>query len=57
MRVFDSGLTLVSSHLSSGEQEGDELKRNYDYSEIVRRAAFPPDTPTLEPEALSSGRQ
>lgn len=54
-RIFDSGLTIIASHLSSGEQEGDELKRNYDYSEIVRRAQFPPDSSPLEPDSLQAG--
>lgn len=56
LRIFDSGLTIIAAHLSSGEQEGDELKRNYDYSEIVRRGQFPPDTATLEPESLSAAQ-
>lgn len=55
MRLFDTGLALVVAHLSSGEGEGDELRRNYDYSEIVRRAAFPPDTAaTVDPEAVDT---
>ena len=33
LRLYDSGLALVSAHLSSGEADGDELRRNYDYSE------------------------
>lgn len=44
----------MAAHLSSGEQEGDELKRNYDYSEIVRRAQFPTDNPALEPDSLQA---
>lgn len=44
MRIHDSGLAFVCSHLSSGESEGDDQKRNYDYSEIVRRLQFPPDS-------------
>ena len=55
MRVFDSGVTIIAAHLSSGEQEGDELKRNYDYSEIVRRGQFPPDGSALEPDSLQAG--
>lgn len=37
LRIFDTGLSLVVAHLSSGEADGDELRRNYDYSEIMRR--------------------
>ena len=54
MRIFDSGLTIIAAHLSSGEQEGDELKRNYDYSEIVRRGQFPSDNPSLEPDSVQA---
>ncbi len=35
MRVHDSGICLVASHLSSGHAEGDELRRNYDYAEVM----------------------
>ncbi len=55
LRVYDSGMCFVCSHLSSGENEGDELKRNYDYSEIVRRGQFPPDSAVLDPETSLSG--
>lgn len=55
MRIFDTGLALVVAHLSSGEADGDELRRNYDYSEITRRAAFLPDTaPAVDPEAVDA---
>ena len=50
--MYDSGVAFINCHLSSGENEGDELKRNYDYSEIVRRGLFPEDTPGLEPEVV-----
>lgn len=40
--------------MASGENEGDELKRNYDYSEIVRRGQFPPDSASLDPETSFS---
>lgn len=55
LRVYDSGICFVCSHLSSGENEGDELKRNYDYSEIVRRGQFPPDSAVLDPETVLPG--
>lgn len=44
LRVYDTGVAFICAHLSSGESEGDELKRNYDYTEIIRRLQFPPDT-------------
>ena len=53
MRIFDSGICFIASHLSSGEQEGDELKRNADYADIVRRAGFTIDEPSAEPDVLS----
>ncbi|KAL6758898.1 Endonuclease/exonuclease/phosphatase [Haematococcus lacustris] len=40
LQVFDSPLVLVNAHLSAGEQEGDELRRNADVAEILRRADF-----------------
>lgn len=55
MRLYDTGVALVAAHLSSGQADGDELRRNYDYSEVLRRAAFPPDSATaLDPAALSA---
>ena len=54
LRIFDSGLTIMAAHLSSGEQEGDELKRNYDYSEIVRRGQFPADNLPVEPDSAQA---
>ena len=57
LRVYDTALCLLSAHLSSGENEGDELKRNYDYSEIVRRGAFPADVAALDPANALPGQQ
>ena len=57
LRVYDTSLCLLSAHLSSGENEGDELKRNYDYSEIVRRGAFPADVAAVDPAAALPGQQ
>ncbi len=57
LRVYDTALCLLSAHLSSGENEGDELKRNYDYSEIVRRGAFPADVAAVDPAAALPGQQ
>lgn len=55
LRAYDSGLCFICAHLASGEAEGDELKRNYDYSEIVRRGQFPQDTASLDPESDING--
>ncbi|PNH04307.1 Type I inositol 1,4,5-trisphosphate 5-phosphatase 2, partial [Tetrabaena socialis] len=40
MRLFDSSLVFVASHLTAGEAEGDEARRNADVHDILRRAAF-----------------
>ncbi len=40
LRVYDSPLCVVCSHLASGDQEGDELKRNADYADILKRCQF-----------------
>lgn len=41
MRIYDSSAVFINSHFSSGSSEGDELRRNLDFSEIIRRAEFP----------------
>jgi hypothetical protein len=43
MRVYDSPLCIVCSHLASGDAEGDEAKRNAGAAEILRRCTFPTD--------------
>ncbi len=40
LRVYDSTLAIVAAHLTAGDVEGDELKRNADVAEVLRRAAF-----------------
>ena len=50
--MYDTSVCVVGAHLSSGEGEGDDLKRNYDYAEIMRRGAFPVEAAALDPEAL-----
>jgi hypothetical protein len=44
MRVYDAPLVVLCSHLASGDAEGDELKRNSDVAEIMRRCVFPVDS-------------
>lgn len=51
LRLYDTGLAVVAAHLSSGQADGDELRRNYDYSEVLRRAAFLPDSAAPDPAA------
>eukprot|EP00210_Caulerpa_lentillifera_P002032 g1947.t1 len=41
MRIDDSTLVFITSHLASGSHEGDEIRRNLDYKEIIRRTQFP----------------
>uniref|UniRef100_A0A383VSK7 Rho-GAP domain-containing protein n=1 Tax=Tetradesmus obliquus TaxID=3088 RepID=A0A383VSK7_TETOB len=43
LRVHDAGLLLVASHLASGDAEGDELRRNADVADILRRCTFSAD--------------
>jgi hypothetical protein len=50
MRVYDAGVSLVNCHLSSGQGEGDSLKRHADYTEILRRGAYPPDGQSTDME-------
>ncbi|KXZ53716.1 hypothetical protein GPECTOR_6g633 [Gonium pectorale] len=40
LRLFDSSLVLLAAHLTAGEAEGDEVRRNADVADILRRAAF-----------------
>ena len=57
MRVYDTGVSLVNCHLSSGQGEGDSLKRHADYAEILRRGAYPPDGQSTDLEvSLGGGR-
>lgn len=40
LRVYDSSLAIINAHLSSGDNEGDDLRRHADYSEALRRGAY-----------------
>ncbi|EFJ47134.1 hypothetical protein VOLCADRAFT_105199 [Volvox carteri f. nagariensis] len=40
LRLYDSSLVFVASHLTAGDAEGDELRRNADVHDILRRAVF-----------------
>lgn len=46
MSIQESTFCFVCTHLSSGEKEGDELKRNSDIIQILRRTKFPPMSKT-----------
>jgi endonuclease/exonuclease/phosphatase family metal-dependent hydrolase len=41
MSVQETSLCFVCSHLTSGQKEGDELRRNSDVLEILRKTRFP----------------
>jgi hypothetical protein len=55
LRIYDSPLCVVCSHLASGDQEGDELKRNADYAEICKRCVFPTDEELAAAGAAGEG--
>ncbi|EPS73208.1 hypothetical protein M569_01544 [Genlisea aurea] len=41
MLLHQTSLCFVCSHLTSGQKEGDELRRNSDFMEILRKTRFP----------------
>ncbi|PIN01688.1 Inositol-polyphosphate 5-phosphatase [Handroanthus impetiginosus] len=41
MLLHQTSLCFVCSHLTSGQKEGDELRRNADVMEILRKTRFP----------------
>ncbi|KAL7123996.1 hypothetical protein ABFS83_14G018900 [Erythranthe nasuta] len=41
MLLHQTSLCFVCSHLTSGQKEGDELRRNADFMEIIRKTRFP----------------
>ena len=55
MRVYDTGISLVNSHLSSGQNEGDSLRRHADYADIMRRGAFPLDGQSADLDVSLAG--
>ena len=42
MSLHRTSFCFVCTHLSSGEKDGDELRRNSDVLEILRKTRFPP---------------
>lgn len=41
MSLHQTSFCFVCSHLSSGEKDGDELRRNSDVMEILKKTRFP----------------
>ncbi|XP_039048132.1 type IV inositol polyphosphate 5-phosphatase 7-like [Hibiscus syriacus] len=41
MSLHQTSFCFVCSHLTSGQKEGDELRRNSDFMEILRKTRFP----------------
>ncbi|KAK6135030.1 hypothetical protein DH2020_031208 [Rehmannia glutinosa] len=41
MSLYQTSFCFVCSHLTSGEKDGDELRRNSDVMEILRKTRFP----------------
>ncbi|OMO97140.1 Inositol polyphosphate-related phosphatase [Corchorus olitorius] len=40
MKVYETSFCFVCTHLTSGEKEGDEIRRNSDVAEILKRTRF-----------------
>ena len=40
MSIYQTFFCFICTHLTSGEKDGDELKRNADVHEILRRTHF-----------------
>jgi hypothetical protein len=41
MSLHKTSFCFICSHLTSGQKEGDELRRNSDVMEILRKTRFP----------------
>ncbi|KAL3699989.1 hypothetical protein R1sor_018011 [Riccia sorocarpa] len=55
MSLHQTSFCFICSHLTSGHKEGDELRRNQDVSEILRRTVFPRSSKILQlPENIMS---
>lgn len=52
MSIYQTSFCFVCSHLTSGEKEGDELRRKSDVLEILRRTHFPPDAGVELPQTI-----
>jgi hypothetical protein len=54
MSLFQSRLCFVCSHLTSGQKDGAEQRRNADVYEIIRRTHFSSVTDANQPQTIPS---
>lgn len=54
MSLFQSRLCFVCSHLTSGQKDGAEMRRNSDVHEILRRTCFSSVFDTDQPQTIPS---
>ena len=54
MSLFQSRLCFVCSHLTSGQKDGAEIRRNSDVHEIIRRTCFSSVFDTDQPQTIPS---
>ncbi|XP_057825372.2 type I inositol polyphosphate 5-phosphatase 1 isoform X2 [Cryptomeria japonica] len=52
LSIYQTSFCFVCSHLTSGERTGDELRRNSDVLEILRRTHFPSDSGIKLPQTI-----
>ncbi|KAJ4951173.1 hypothetical protein NE237_028005 [Protea cynaroides] len=57
MSLFQTRLCFVCSHLSSGQKEGDQQRRNSDVYEILRRTQFSSFVDSEQPQTIPSHDQ
>ncbi|KAG4943420.1 hypothetical protein JHK84_047500 [Glycine max] len=57
MSLFQSRLCFVCSHLTSGQKDGAEIRRNADVHEILRRTCFSSVFDTDQPQTIPSHDQ
>lgn len=57
MSLYQTRLCFVCSHLSSGQKEGDELRRNSDVLEILRRTRFSSFVDFDQPQTITAHDQ
>lgn len=54
MTLFQSRLCFVCSHLTSGQKDGAEQRRNTDVYEIIRRTRFSSVLDSDQPQTIPS---
>lgn len=54
MSLFQTRLCFVCSHLTSGQKDGDEQRRNSDVHEILRRTHFSYVVDVDQPQTIPS---